>query len=519
MLGYPLLILDVLRFVFDTVFLLARAAVAHPGRTVFLLVFGGLALLFGLAGAVVTVVLVVAGAAVLRWTNWPLWHRLIGWWWRPMWVRWWVYERRWRPTMKECWLSVIVDNGLDVFPPIKKVRVSAFGHVVAVRMLVGQKRHDYEVKADEIGTAFGAQSCRAFPYYRERRQLRVARAEGRVRLVVRRGPPHLVPGLVSLEFAVKDPLAALVPPVPIPASADAIDYGAVPVGLTENGTPWTLKIHGAHTLIAGLTGAGKGSVIQSVLKGLAPAIRDGIVEVWAIDPKGGMELYGGRPLYKRYCDSSRPAMAAMLSDAVTITEDRTQRLKGATRQHMPSVAEPLILVIVDEFASLMVPRSKSKDDVAVAAQVKASATLIVNMGRAVGVVLLGALQNPRKEVVDMRDEIPERVAMRLLSAEYTDMMFWRGAAASGIRCDLILKSLPGTGYAWSDDARAIVRVRAAFVDDAEIHELALTYQPPGNLTDAQFEAWLAKTAVHGPPEEFPTVDEVLDDIEASAAQD
>jgi S-DNA-T family DNA segregation ATPase FtsK/SpoIIIE len=517
--GYALLILDLARFVFDTLFLLGRAAWDHPGRAAFVVAFGGLAVLFGFYTAVAVALDLIVAAVVLRWVRKRWWFRLVGWWWRPAWRRFWSYERKWRSVMKMCWLSSIVDNGLDVFPLIHKVSVGAFGDVVLVRVLIGQKLPDWEDKVDELATAWGAQSVRAFPHYRDKARLRLALLEGaegsrrRVRVVVQRDGPKRVPGIVRLEVAVRDPLSVDVPAVPIPATSAEIRYEAIPVGLTENGTAWTLKVRGAHILIAGLTGSGKGSVFWSILKGLAPGIRDGIVEVWAIDPKGGMELYTGRPLFTRYCDSSEAAMVQLLAHGVTTIDRRTQRLKGATRNHTPTREEPLIVIFVDEFASLMVAKSTSKEDRAVAEEAKAAATLIVNKGRAVGVVLIGALQNPRKQVVDMRDEFPERVAMRLLSADYTDMMFYRGAARSGIRCDLILRSLPGTGYAWSDDARAVVRVRAAYVDDDEIHALALEYQPPKGpttITDDELAEWLDKISreTH--------IDDVLHEIEAGA---
>jgi S-DNA-T family DNA segregation ATPase FtsK/SpoIIIE len=47
---------------------------------------------------------------------------------------------------------------------------------------------------------------------------------------------------------------------------------------------------GSHVLVAGVTGSGRGSVVRSIIRRVAPAIRDHTVDIWAIDPKGGMEL-------------------------------------------------------------------------------------------------------------------------------------------------------------------------------------------------------------------------------------
>jgi S-DNA-T family DNA segregation ATPase FtsK/SpoIIIE len=53
------------------------------------------------------------------------------------------------------------------------------------------------------------------------------------------------------------------------------------------------------TLVAGSTGAGKNSVMWCPLVSIAPAIRDGLVRVSGIDPKG-MELAYGRRIFTRY---------------------------------------------------------------------------------------------------------------------------------------------------------------------------------------------------------------------------
>ena len=42
--------------------------------------------------------------------------------------------------------------------------------------------------------------------------------------------------------------------------------------------------------MAGATGSGKGSVIWSIIGGLVDKIAAGLVELWVVDPNGGMEL-------------------------------------------------------------------------------------------------------------------------------------------------------------------------------------------------------------------------------------
>jgi S-DNA-T family DNA segregation ATPase FtsK/SpoIIIE len=179
----------------------------------------------------------------------------------------------------------------------------------------------------------------------------------------------------------------------------AVDLAAVPVGRTEDGAPGRLPLLGFHVMIAGATGSEKASVLWSVLRALVPAIRAGQVQVWAIDPKGGMELAPGRALYHRYEDTTAEAMVELLEDAVAVLQVRARRLKEhGIRRLTPSAAEPFVLVVVDELAPLTAYQldRKLKTRVDVALQ------LLTSQGRAPGVCLLAALQDPAKEVLPYR---------------------------------------------------------------------------------------------------------------------
>jgi S-DNA-T family DNA segregation ATPase FtsK/SpoIIIE len=69
-----------------------------------------------------------------------------------------------------------------------------------------------------------------------------------------------------------------------------VDLARVPIGRTEIGRVWVLRLLDRHVLVAGVSDAGKSSVMWAVLRALAPWIRCGLVQVFGIDPKGGMEL-------------------------------------------------------------------------------------------------------------------------------------------------------------------------------------------------------------------------------------
>ncbi|HZB43110.1 MAG TPA: FtsK/SpoIIIE domain-containing protein, partial [Ilumatobacter sp.] len=220
----------------------------------------------------------------------------------------------------------------------------------------------------------------------------------------------------------------------------------VPIGVGEDGAPWTVKVRGSHTLVAGATGAGKGSVAWSIIRGLCPAIRDRWVQLWVIDPKGGMELAPGQPLFHRFACDTAPDMADLLEEAASEMHARARRLRGVTRLHTPSVAEPLIVVVVDELAALSAyaDRDTSK-------RMAAALPLLLSQGRAVGVVVIGALQDPRKEIVGFRDLFPTRIALAMPEDEHTDMVLGDGARDRGANCARIsLATQQGVAWVWSD---------------------------------------------------------------------
>ena len=67
------------------------------------------------------------------------------------------------------------------------------------------------------------------------------------------------------------------------------------------------------------------------------------MKVWAVDPKGGMELSLGRHLFDRFCYGDNTTdqacyeigFAVLLEDAVKVMRARQDRLRGVTRLHHP----------------------------------------------------------------------------------------------------------------------------------------------------------------------------------------
>ncbi|TDB75218.1 FtsK/SpoIIIE domain-containing protein [Micromonospora sp. KC723] len=353
-----------------------------------------------------------------------------------------VYRRRWASVMSTCGLATVFAGDRYV-PRLLKVRCDRFGDEVTVRMLPGQIPDDWGQAAERLAYAF---------------RLRTGQARSAAR-----------PDRVVLRFVRRDPLAGVVAPLPV---AEVPDLDGLALGVDEHGQPYRLRLAGSHVLIAGATGSGKGSVLWSLIRSLAGGVRSGLVELWAFDPKGGMELAAGVPLFTRFAYDDPDSMAGVLDEAVKRMRLRAARLRGVTRQHVPTVDEPLIVLVVDELAALTAYITDRK----VRDRIKESLGLLLSQGRAVGVHVVAALQDPRKDVLPFRDLFPTRIGLRLTEPEQVDMVLGDAARDRGALCDRIPESSPGVGFVVLDGVREPVRVRFAYLTDDDIRHLGRTYR-------------------------------------------
>ena len=150
---------------------------------------------------------------------------------------------------------------------------------------------------------------------------------------------------------------------------------------------------------------------------------------------------------------------------------------GKHREHTPTVEHPFIVILVDEVAFLTAYLS----DRAIRDRIKAALATLTTQGRAVGFCVVAALQDPRKEVMNIRNLFPDRIAMRLDEPEQVDMVLGDGARDRGATCrpDLAPTRRPAPGwlYVRLDADPDPVRVRAAWVTDADIRAMADRVRP------------------------------------------
>lgn len=360
---------------------------------------------------------------------------------RNLWRRLTIYQPSWRTTMRTLNLHQPIENKPDRYPRLLRVESNEWMDRLLVKPCRGSVI-DYRKKAPDIATQFGAGTCR-----------------------VRKDTD---PRNLWIELRTGDPLAEPIkPPPPDPN----VDLERVQVGITEDGDPWYLKILGRHLLLAGETGAGKSSLLWAILWGIAPMIHSGLVEVWAIDPKGGMELGPGKDagLFARYADEDIDAMVKILTDARARMDEHkaSARVRGG-RKHIPTLQQPYIIVVVDEAAVLKL-LTESKEQTM---QLERSLKLLLTQGRAPGVTLVSALQVPAKESDSTRDLYPNRVQFRTMEKLHFGMTLAPGVLEH-IEPELL--DMPGKAFFLIDGQTEPGLGRVFHVEDEDIEWLGSEY--------------------------------------------
>jgi S-DNA-T family DNA segregation ATPase FtsK/SpoIIIE len=317
---------------------------------------------------------------------------------------------------------------------------------VVVRPLMGQTMQTFEAAAEAIRVGVGATRLRV--------------------------EPHGVQD-VRLTLTIGDELRA---PFAAVVGDPGSDLAFVALGRREDGEPWRLAL-GPHTLVAGCSGAGKGSVFWSFAFALAPAVREGRVQVHGIDLKGGMEIRMGEPLFTSTATNPAEAVAA-LEMLVGRMQERTRAYAGRVRSHRATVAEPLHVVMIDELAALTA-YCPERD---LQRRAEAAINLLCSQGRAPGFMVFACLQDPRKEVIPSRGLFTQMVALRLKDLSETAMVLGEVAVESGAWCHRITRDVPGTGFVLPEDGTHPVRVRAGYASDDAIRAVARTHATPTRLS-------------------------------------
>jgi S-DNA-T family DNA segregation ATPase FtsK/SpoIIIE len=285
----------------------------------------------------------------------------------------------------------------------------------------------------------------------------------------------------------------------------------VTLGRRADGSPWRLDLAGRHTLVVGRSGAGKGSIFWGIAGNLAPAAHAGLVRLWGVDLKGGVEVAVGAAMFSHVALDEDSAVRLLRGLNRTIV-DRQRVMRGQYRTFEPSPGDPVHVLLIDELAVLTAYASKE-----VVTEAANLLKVVLTQGRAFGVMVVAFVQDPRKETVGMRDLFTQTIALRLASAAETRMVLGDGMA-TGAPAHHIAHTMPGSGYAVTDTG-VVERVRADYWADDFIRMVAATYPAPPTTPalPGVAEAATEATAEAGSPVMAPATDPAISEADTEAA--
>jgi S-DNA-T family DNA segregation ATPase FtsK/SpoIIIE len=346
---------------------------------------------------------------------------------------------RWQDALISCDLAPTHRRTGAIRVP-RLLRVRSYSPTIDtlwVRLVPGQHAKQFEARAGELAEALRAE-----------------------RVAVERVKPMVIALVVERE----DPFTEIVDAPDLPWDSELVDLRAVPLGEDEYGAVWSEPLIGQHWFVAGATGSGKGSLAHAPLRAVAPMIRDGLVRPWLVDPKR-MELAKAQPLAHRY--AAEPDDCVELATQFVEDMQATQRRLAAqgARKFTPTRETPLNLLVMDELAALMAFGDHARTW-------RRLLTEIGTQGRATGHSMLGYVQEPSKDTVPVRDLFTVRVCLRVTATPHVDMALGENARLRGALADEIpnVPETAGIGFKVRQRSRVPMRVRAGWVDDAQIAE-------------------------------------------------
>ena len=380
---------------------------------------------------------------------------------RAWWLRWTVYSPKLPDWLHACGLSIKPDavpmvvtvaplgrgirrrrsHAQAQLPRVVGVRSGASWDEVRIRLVPGQKPEDFDEAARALASA-----------------RRVARCQVR----------ELSPNMVSIDFQRRNLLADPLPCLDLTRLTDVagtdVDLRRVWAGRTEYGQDWHVPLAGGHTLVAGASGAGKNSAMWCPLVSIAPAIRDDLVRVSGIDPKG-MELAFGRRIFARYAVTGTDALA-VLDDLIDVMQVRKAEFAGQVRTVPISTEYPLELLEFDEIGALTKYIDRKTRDA-----ITERIALLTTQGRALGFTVRGYVQEPTKDTVPVRDLFPRRICLRVSAKSHVGMVLGDQAYERGAWANRITETEAGVGYVFGEGIREPLRIRAGWVPDDTIKHL------------------------------------------------
>lgn len=243
--------------------------------------------------------------------------------------------------------------------------------------------------------------------------------------------------------------------------------GGIPVGLGKDiaGKPVITDLAKMpHLLVAGTTGSGKSVCVNTLISSILFSRKPEEVKLLLIDPKMvELSIYNGIPHLMAPVVTDMKKAAAVLRWAVREMEARYKAFAASGKRDIksyneahPKAAIPLIVLIIDELADLMMT---APDDI------EESISRLAQMARAAGIHMVLATQRPSVNVItgSIKANVPSRISFAVGSQiDSRTILDMAGAEKLLGKGDMLFAPI---------GANKPIRVQGAFISDDEVEHL------------------------------------------------
>ena len=243
--------------------------------------------------------------------------------------------------------------------------------------------------------------------------------------------------------------------------------GGIPVGLGKDiaGEPVITDLAKMpHLLVAGTTGSGKSVCVNTLISSILFSRKPEEVKLLLIDPKMvELSIYNGIPHLMAPVVTDMKKAAAVLRWAVREMEARYKAFAASGKRDIksyneahPKAAMPLIVLIIDELADLMMT---APDDI------EESISRLAQMARAAGIHMVLATQRPSVNVItgSIKANVPSRISFAVGSQiDSRTILDMAGAEKLLGKGDMLFAPI---------GANKPIRVQGAFISDDEVEHL------------------------------------------------
>lgn len=287
--------------------------------------------------------------------------------------------------------------------------------------------------------------------------------------------------------------------------------GGIPVGLGKDIADMPVITDLAkmpHLLVAGSTGSGKSVCVNTLISSILFSRKPDEVKLILVDPKMvELSVYNGIPHLMLPVVTDMNKAAAVLRWAVREMDARYMTLATAGVRNVasynkqnPTKAMPLILIIIDELADLMMTNP----------DVEESIDRLAAKARAAGIHMVLATQRPSVDVITgkIKANVPSRIAFTVATQiDSRTILDQAGAERLLGRGDMLFNPI---------GANKPIRIQGAFISDEEVEELIAFVKGQGQ--PEYDEAMMAETDRGAESSEAVSTDEEQDELLERAVQ-